>query len=108
MATEQDRKLITPCGLYCGRCPLYLARTDALLRKRMAEAQGVEEIKLELCAGCKTLEGKVPVLNSPVCAPYTCVTSKNLEFCYECPDFPCLKLAPCTDRASEIPHNTKI
>jgi hypothetical protein len=108
MATEQERRLITPCGLYCGRCPLYQALTDVSLRKRMAEVQGISEDKLALCAGCRALEGKVPVLDSPVCATYTCVTSKKLEFCYECPEFPCLKLAPCADRAAEIPHNTKI
>jgi len=108
MATKQERYLITPCGLYCGRCLLYQARTDTSLRKRIAEAQGVTEDKLALCAGCRALKGKVPVLDSPVCATYTCVTNKNLEFCYECPDFPCLKLAPCADRAAEIPHNTKI
>jgi hypothetical protein len=72
MATEQERELITPCGLYCGRCPLYQAHTDVSLRKRMAEVQGVTEDKLALCAGCRTLKGKVPVLDSPVCATYTC------------------------------------
>jgi hypothetical protein len=108
MVTEQERKLITPCGLYCGRCPLYQARTDASLRKRIAEAQGIAEDKLVLCAGCRELEGKVPILDSPVCATYICVSNKRLEFCFECADFPCLKLAPCADRASEIPHNTKI
>jgi hypothetical protein len=108
MATEELKNLITPCGLYCGRCPLYQARTNVSLRKRMAEAQGVAEDKLVLCAGCRALEGKVPVLDSAVCATYTCITNKKLEFCYECSEFPCLKLAPCADRASEIPHNTKI
>ncbi|MFH1031904.1 MAG: DUF3795 domain-containing protein [Chloroflexota bacterium] len=39
-----------------------------------------------------------------VCA----VENKRVKYCYECENFPCLKLAPCVDRASEIPHNTKI
>ena len=44
----------------------------------------------------------------PVCDTYACALEKNVEFCYECDEFPCLKLAPCADRAQELPHNTKI
>ena len=40
---------------------------------------------------------------------YACaVNDKKLGFCYECEDFPCLKLAPCADRAQETPHNIKV
>lgn len=107
MSAEQ-RILISPCGLYCGGCPLFQARTDAALRQRIAEARGVSEDKLVLCAGCRPMKGKVFGLDSPVCETYVCTTGKSLEFCYECPEFPCLKLAPCADRAGDIPHNTKI
>ena len=107
MSTEEHR-LTSPCGLYCGGCPLFQARTDATLRKRLAEARGVPEDRLVLCAGCRPLKGKVTVVDSAVCPTYACIEARGLEFCYECPDFPCLKLAPCADRAADIPHNTKI
>ena len=32
----------------------------------------------------------------------------SVEFCYECPDFPCPKLAPVAERAQELPHNTEV
>ena len=48
-------------------------------------------------------------MGEQICETYDCcVNEKGLDFCYRCPDFPCSKLAPCADRATEIPHNTKI
>jgi len=110
MASDEERALITPCGLYCGSCPLYLARTDVTLRAKIAERQGIPVEKVLVCAGCRPLRGLIPVLGlEAVCETYACaVDDKKVEFCYECEDFPCLKLAPCADRAQEIPHNTKV
>ena len=110
MASDEERALITPCGLYCGSCRLYIARTDETLRKKIAERQGIPVEKVFTCAGCRPLQGQVLVSGGePVCDTYACaVDDKKVEFCYECEDFPCLKLAPCADRAQEIPHNTKI
>ena len=110
MASEEERALISPCGLYCGSCPLYRARTDETLRKKIAERQGIPAEKVLVCAGCRPLQGLIPVLGlESVCETYACAVDGNkVEFCYECKDFPCLKLAPCADRAQEIPHNTKL
>ncbi len=109
MANAEQIALIAPCGIYCGHCPLYRAMTDESLRKRIAEGQGVPVEKVFLCAGCRPLQGRVSVAGGPVCDTYACaVGDKKVEFCYECKDFPCLKLAPCADRAQEIPHNTKV
>ena len=110
MATQEERELISPCGLNCGVCPLYIARTDETLRKRIAEGQGIPVENVFVCAGCRPAQGRIPGVGSgPVCDTYSCaVDNKGVEFCYECDDFPCLKLAPCADRAQEIPHNTKV
>ena len=110
MTVDEERILITPCGLYCGQCPLYRARTDETLRQRIAEGQGIPVEEVLVCDGCRPLQGLVPVLGlEAVCETYTCaVNDKKVEFCYQCADFPCLKLAPCADRAEEIPHNAKI
>ena len=110
MASDEERVLISPCGLYCGQCPLYRARTDKTLRQRIAEGQGIPVEEVPLCEGCRPLQGLIPVSGlEAVCETYACaVDDKKVEFCYQCEDFPCLKLAPCADRAQEIPHNTKI
>ena len=110
MASDEERKLISPCGLDCGSCVLYRARTDETLRQRIAEGQGIQAEKVLLCEGCRPSRGVILVAGGgPACDTYACaVDDKKVEFCYECDDFPCLKLAPCADRAQEIPHNTKI
>ncbi len=110
MAVNEERALIAPCGLYCGACPLYRARTDEGLRSKIASAMNISVAKVFLCAGCKPLKGAIPGAGgTPTCETYACaVDGKKVEFCYQCADFPCLKLAPCADRAQEIPHNSKI
>ena len=110
MATDEIRALIAPCGAYCGRCPLYLARTDQSLRQKMAERQDIPVEKVIVCAGCRQLRGKVKVAGGdPICHTYACaVDQRGLEFCYECDDFPCENLHPCADRTREIPHNLKV
>ena len=110
MAGDSERALITPCGLYCGVCPIYRARTDEVLRSKIASAQGIPVEKVFLCDGCRALKGEVPMAGGdPACETYACaVDDKKVEFCYECEDFPCPKLAPCADRAQELPHNTKV
>ena len=110
MASDEERALISPCGLYCGSCPLYRVGSDETLRKKIAEGQGIPPEKVLVCAGCRPSRGLIPVLGlESVCETYSCaVNDRKVEFCYECEDFPCLKLAPCADRAQEIPHNTKV
>ena len=110
MSNDKERVLISPCGLYCGSCALYKARTDEALREKIAVRQGITAAKVQVCAGCRPSKGMVSVSGGdPVCDTYTCtVNDKRVEFCYECEGFPCLKLAPCADRAREIPHNIKV
>jgi len=42
------------------------------------------------------------------CATYTCSVEHGLDFCYECPKFPCVKLQPCADMANVLPQNLKV
>jgi hypothetical protein len=109
MADAELIELITPCGLYCGVCPLYKARTDEALRGKIAGAMGIPVESVFLCPGCRPLKGECPQAGGdPVCETYACAERKGVRYCYECADFPCLKLAPCADRARELPHNAKV
>jgi hypothetical protein len=110
MADDEQRTLIAPCGLYCGGCPMYLAAKDEALRQQLAAMWKIPPDKFMTCAGCRPLEGLIkPIGEMAVCDTYTCATGdKKVEFCYQCEDFPCLKLAPCVNRSQELPHNSKI
>jgi hypothetical protein len=110
MASDQERALIAPCGIYCGACRRYQARTDKALREQIAEQKGVPVEEIYVCAGCRPMRGRVKMAGGePVCDTYACaVDDKKLEFCYQCDEFPCLKLAPCLDWTQVSPHNTKM
>ena len=109
MSNTDMLKLTAPCGLYYGGCSLYRARSDKALAERMAQRMGVSADMVPICLSCRAQEGRIAVVAEPVCSTYNCaVSEKGLEFCYQCDQFPCLKLAPCADRAQEIPHNSKV
>ena len=103
-----EKKNVAVCGLYCGICPVYRAPTDRALAKRIASNLGIKAEDV-CCLGCRVEKGNISIIGPPICKTYDCCANeKKLEFCYQCPEFPCLKLVPCADRAQEIPHNTKI
>jgi hypothetical protein len=83
--SEELKKWHAPCGIYCKRCP---------------------GIKFYNCQGCRDQKGKIK--DFPVCKTYDCVTSKGLEFCYECDDFPCEMLQPIVNFEIFAPHNSKV
>ncbi|MHB8084730.1 MAG: DUF3795 domain-containing protein [Dehalococcoidia bacterium] len=98
--------LEAPCGIHCGLCPLHLAITDEALRKRLADRLNMPTDKV-VCPGCRAVDGFCPVIPEQ-CATWLCVKKKGVEFCCECADFPCIKLAPCADKAPLRPHNIKV
>lgn len=75
----------------------------------MAELWGVSPDQVK-CDGCRVMDGNLPPFlpQDKPCRIYTCAKEKGVEFCYECPDFPCDNLHPVADCAAEAPHNTKV
>ena len=102
------RELTAPCGLDCFNCPMYLANENDELRAAIAKRQGLS-FDEAVCSGCRAHGGQIPFLgmNEP-CNVYRCISGKGIDFCSECGDFPCDHLHPYADRASEVPHNTKV
>lgn len=98
--------LEAPCGLHCGMCALNRAITDEKLRNLLVERLNLPSEKVT-CTGCRSIDGNCPVIQEK-CATYACSVEKGLAFCSECAEFPCIKLMPCADRASNIPHNIKV
>jgi len=61
------------------------------------------------CQGCRNEKGTIPFLNmNEPCSVYKCTEEKGIDFCYDCSDFPCDHLHPYADKASLLPHNTKV
>jgi hypothetical protein len=87
---------------------MYLANENKELRAKISKSMGIP-FERAVCQGCRGEGGKPDFMNwSEPCNVYRCITRRGLDFCSECSDFPCDHLHPYADRASEVPHNTKV
>jgi hypothetical protein len=88
---EVKKELLSPCGLYCGVCAIYIAHRDNNLKFKQillpvykAFAKTVDDIA---CTGCLS-EGTVfPVCNK--CYVKDCTNEKGIDGCYQCDEWPC-------------------
>ena len=95
---ERDgEKLVAPCGLYCGACPMYLATQEQSQERLNTFVQQFStrkiQLKLEdvLCDGC--IGGGRIAAFCQKCALRSCAAGKsNVTRCSDCPDFPCSKI----------------
>ena len=102
------KRMTAPCGLDCFNCPMYRAVTDEKLREKLAQSMGIPAEKAQ-CGGCRPQNGIIGFLGmQQPCGVYRCISARNLDFCGDCPDFPCDNLHPYADRANFVPHNTKV
>ena len=102
------QQMTAPCGLDCFNCPMYLASEDKELRTKISK-NGNISFEQALCLGCRNEKGTIAFLDmSEPCNVYKCAEKKGVSFCCDCPDFPCDYLHPYADRASQVPHNTKV
>jgi hypothetical protein len=114
MFNKDKTQLVSPCGYCCPNCAAHVESTctdQVAIEKefRWAKVNGLDvnsNTLKGLCPGCRPNEGKI---GKAQCQTYDCcLNKKNLDFCYECDEFPCLKLAPVSYCAEIRRHNTKI
>ncbi|MBP2643801.1 MAG: hypothetical protein H6Q67_1688 [Firmicutes bacterium] len=105
MKITKGNVLAAPCGLYCGECSAYKAKDNPVLLNALVE-KGIEREKLP-CLGCRQGKGECPAINCE-CETYKCVENRDIDFCFECTEFPCSRLNPSVDKATALPHNIKI
>jgi hypothetical protein len=86
-----DKRLLAPCGLYCGVCGVYLAHRDGNIKFRdiLARLYGLKSEET-VCKGC--MQSDPPeclcgFCNS--CPIRDCVRSKGFYSCHQCQEFPC-------------------
>lgn len=105
MSTSHYR-LTAPCGMDCFNCQIQTDRITEEMKQRMAELLHKEPNEIP-CEGCRPKKGK-DMLMAKDCATWQCAEDHQVDFCHECAEFPCQKLAPCKDRADRLPHNMKV
>ncbi|TXT56186.1 MAG: hypothetical protein BAJALOKI2v1_620020 [Promethearchaeota archaeon] len=70
------KQLIARCGIWCGTCRQYLVR-----KKELFEEKGLKRG----CEGCWIRDKNCTFIKKE-CAP---LRNNEIEFCYECENFPC-------------------
>jgi hypothetical protein len=85
-----NRETLSPCGLYCGVCGIYLAtlNNDEGLRAKLARAYGMPPEDL-VCRGCRS---DTVISFCRVCGIKECADGKGIEGCAQCDAFPCDKV----------------
>jgi hypothetical protein len=73
---KMNEELIAPCGMNCGICSGFLAR------KYDVKSRG---IRMPYCIGCRP-RGKMCAFLKKRCH---LLLSGQIQYCYECDDFPC-------------------
>ncbi|MHA2391614.1 MAG: DUF3795 domain-containing protein [Promethearchaeota archaeon] len=74
-----ENNLAAPCGIYCGACRQYL-----LWKKDLLEERGYKTG----CKGCRIRNKNCAFIRRDCHA----LKKKELDYCYECEQFPCQKL----------------
>lgn len=81
-----DKTIAAVCGLYCGACQVYIATAEDPARlARLAERLQMTEEAIA-CHGCRS-DKRWPLCEA--CAMFECAARRGIEFCSQCPDYPC-------------------
>lgn len=113
--------MTAPCGLDCYNCFFYWIDDkeirDAVYESMMENAEvkdglkHLEPLAAYACQGCRNENGFAPPFEindkQEQCKTFKCCSDKGIEFCADCPEFPCDRLIQHADRAAEVPHDTK-
>ncbi len=90
---KNNEKLVAPCGLYCGACPMYIAtqKKDDQQFKELMKGFGRADAPMEdmLCDGC--IGGGRLAIFCRKCEILACAKKKSPDskLCSDCSDFAC-------------------
>ena len=88
---DKNENLVAPCGMNCGICSGYLAETHDIKK------QGV---RMTYCRGCRPRNKNCAFLKKRC----RLLSEGTVNFCYECPQFPCDQLKAIDKRYRERYH----
>lgn len=71
-----EKNLVAPCGIYCGACRSYLLQKKNLFKEKGRKSG---------CLGCRIRNKNCSFIKRD-CA---LIRKNEIEFCYECENFPC-------------------
>ncbi|UCF82868.1 MAG: DUF3795 domain-containing protein [Desulfobacteraceae bacterium] len=87
----RNKDLMSPCGLYCGVCAVYIATRDKneKLRAIIGNLYGTKPQETE-CLGCMQSDPPKKLYGyCKMCKIRDCVKSKGYYSCHQCEEWPC-------------------
>lgn len=87
----RDKRLMAPCGLYCGTCGVYVATRDGneKFKQVMGGLYGTPPEET-LCRGCMQPDPPQQLyLYCKMCTIRECVKTKGYYSCHQCDGWPC-------------------
>ena len=104
---EKEKALTAPCGLDCFNCEIHEDNLTEDFARMVSEKTGVPSEAIS-CRGCRQQDGIHWHLPPEGCATLSCAMEKDVDFCFDCDEFPCPLLAPLANGADRFPHNFKL
>jgi len=75
-------KLFAVCGISCWKCNLFKGNIE--------QVDGGKTLpKATICHGCRS---RTRCLKCEDCIVFDCAWEKGYDFCWDCPDYPCVIL----------------
>jgi hypothetical protein len=90
-----DASLVAPCGMNCAVCASYLSRLYGFKEKG---------IRFPACAGCRIRNKKCAFLKKRC----SLLMKGAVQFCHECPRFPCQHLLTLDERYRDRYHMSMV
>lgn len=87
---KPDKSFAAICGLYCVACKSYLdtmENPESLEKRARAAGRPVEDLR---CLGCRS--DTLNYFCREHCYMKSCAAQKQIDFCVECPEYPCAEL----------------
>ncbi len=89
---DVKKELLSPCGLYCGVCSVYIAHknNDIKIKQELLplfKVWGAESVDDIACTGC--LSDGIIFPFCQTCSIKECIKDKNIVGCRQCDEFPC-------------------
>ena len=98
-----DIRLAAVCGLFCPACTFFIGtKEDPERLKMMAKCLQLPVEELE-CHGCRS--EKLAFYCRKHCKMNKCAAEKGINFCGECPEYPCGELKAFQ---AEMPHRIEL
>ena len=98
-----DKKTAAVCGLFCPSCTLFIGTRDDPARLQFLSEQFGRPVEDLQCTGCRTDQRSFHCRT--ICTFVGCAAEKGVDFCGDCPDYPCEDLKAFQ---SERPHRAEL